>query len=272
MATMIAPAALVVGAARVPLQFGLFSVLPFRAEGSDRWLSGVQFESMTCAPAGGIGAIDCDPDVATIGLPKEFTEGMGDGGDASPFVVYGHYTCSPIGNSFQHAQDMADSHLFTREESRVEQALWTGDLGNTPNFAGANGYGAPTNLGTFAPRMALATLEGELATEYGSQGVIHMSRKTASLLGDAIETKGGRMVTRLGTPVVAGAGYGDDKMVASAALFAYRSEVFASSNRPGDLLDRGTNDLFAIAERSYLVGFDSCGLLEVTLDTVNEIV
>ena len=31
----------------------------------------------------------------------------------------------------------------------------------------------------------------------------------------------------------------------------------------GDLLDRGTNDLYAVAEREYLVGFDECAVLEV---------
>src|SRR3546814_10690186 len=56
----------------------------------------------------------------------------------------------------------------------------------------------------------------------------------------------------LGTPVVAGAGYpcthpdsvtAGSWIVATPALMLYRSEIFTATNRPGDLLDRGQNNL-----------------------------
>jgi hypothetical protein len=47
---------------------------------------------------------------------------------------------------------------------------------------------------------------------------------------------------------------------ASPALAGYRSEVFDSSATPGDLMDRQTNVLYAIAERSYILGYDPCGV------------
>jgi len=262
---LIAPRQSVPGTLRAPLPYGLFSVLGFRGEG-DRWEQGVIFDGLTCDPAGGIGAPDCDPEV-TPGLPKELDGGYGPGGEASPFTVYGHFKCSPIGGVFERAQEQANLHLQVREEARVEQALWTGDLGNVPNLSGANGFPAPVDLGTFTPWLGVSRLEQELAVRYGSLGVIHMSREIASRLakeGDLVR-QGARLFTALGTPIAAGTGYASDRIVATPALLGYRGEVFTSSNRPGDLLDRNTNDLYAVAERTYLVGFDECAVLEVNV-------
>lgn len=262
----IAPPQVVNGAARAPLPYGLFSILGFRG-GEERWENGVIFESLSCDPAGGIGNPDCDPETPTPGLPKDLDGGVLADGEASPFVVYGHHTCSPLGGNFARAQDLANQHLQVREEARVEQALWTGDLGNVPNLSGANGYAAPVNLGSLPLWRAVSLLEQEIAKRYGSLGTIHMSRENASRLmkeGDLVR-QGGRLFTAMGTPIAAGTGYTSERIVATPALFGYRGDVFTSSNRPGDLLDRATNDLYAIAERQYLIGFDECAVLEVTI-------
>lgn len=266
----IAPPALVVGAPRIPLGFGLFSVLAPRENSTDRWENGVTWETLTCAPLGGIGAPDCDPE-DTIGIPKSLDPLQAEHGEASPFTVYGHHTCSPIGNTLERATERARMHLLMREEARVERALWTGDLGNVPNFAGANGYPAiPATGGAFPARQAwqaVARVEQLFAEAYGSQGIIHMSREIATRLFDegGLEKSGARIVTPLGTPVVAGSGYDSSKIVATGAMFGYRSEVFAPTDRPYDLLDRANNNLYAIAERSYAIGFDPCGALSATL-------
>lgn len=268
MAPTLAPAALVVGAPRIPLPFGLFSVFTPRGGSADRWeAGGVFWETLSCDPVAGISMLDCDP-AEMVGLPKELGRLDRDNGEANNFTVYGHHNCGPIGNTFEWAQSQANLHLELREEARVEQALWTGDLQNTPNFSGANGYAAPASVGSFPNtadglKRAIAALEQHIAETYGSQGVIHMSRTNASLLEP--EVKGGRLSTPLGTPIVAGTGYGDDRLVVTPQLFGYRSEIFNASGRPGDLLDRATNDMYAIAERTYLVGFDPCGLGAATL-------
>ena len=81
-----------------------------------------------------------------------------------------------------------------------------------------------------------------------------------------LDKRNGRLYTRgLDTPVVAGAGYPDDAIVGSPALFGYRGDIFTSSNRPGDLLDREDNTLYAIAEREYVIGFDPCPVVKATL-------
>jgi hypothetical protein len=231
----------------------------------DRWEAGVTWDAITCEPAAGRGGPLCAPDVP-VGLPKVIDAGP-EFGTATAFVVFGEALCSPIGGGFNEVKGLADAHLFAREEARAEQAFWTGDLGNTPNLSGANGYPAPVSAGTHdTAEDALAAVEYGIGVEYGSQGVIHMSRRTASLLAKYLENRGGRLYTRaLQTPVVAGAGYPDvPEIIGTPALLGYRSEVFTSSARPGDLLDRASNDLYAVAERTYVVGFDPCPVVKAT--------
>lgn len=258
---LIAPTAPVAAPARTALPYGLGSVLGWR--NGDRFMTGVNWVSITCDPAGGRGGPHCDPD-DVVGLPKEFT-GERTAGEALPFIVYGHDQCNIAGgNSPEEAQEFATNHLLAREEARAEQALWTGDLGNVPNFDGANGYDAPVSAGDHPDALsALAAVEQSLAELYGSLGVIHMSRTTATLLGKHLEKRGGRLYTRaLDTPVVAGTGYPDDFIVGTGALFGYRGDVITSSARPGDLLDRANNTMYAIAEREYVIGFDPCPVVK----------
>lgn len=272
----IAPAQLVTGAPRVPLPFGLFSVLAPRQNVEEVWENGVKWESLTCEPARGIGAPDCDPEL-TPGLPKNLTGGNGPDGLASPITVYGHWTCTPIGNSQEIATERATQHLTLREEARVEQAIWTGDLENEPNFRDAAVLGGGTAVSI---RRGVAMLEKAIAVEYGAQGVIHLTREVASLALEkgVVESKGGRLFTKLGTPVVAGTGYdgtgptgsaplGDDEAWAyvTPAMFGYRSEIFYPSSIPYDLLDRAQNNLYAVAERTHLIGWDDCGVSAVLL-------
>jgi hypothetical protein len=198
------------------------------------------------------------------------------GGHASAFTVYGYWSCSPVGFTPEQAQQRATEHLLAYEEARVERALWTGDLDNEPSLKGA-----PDLLsgGSLPIVQALAVLEDHLAAHYGSLGVIHLTRGAAlqGLAEDALHVAGGRLLTALDTPVVAGAGYpgtgpngeptggGFSWAYVTPSLMAYRSDVFTSSNRPGDLLDRATNDMYAVAERQYLLGFDPCGTAAVRL-------
>ncbi|QGJ88883.1 hypothetical protein PBI_TEAMOCIL_29 [Microbacterium phage Teamocil] len=258
---LIAPTAPVAAPARTALPYGLGSVLGWR--NGDRFMTGVNWVSITCDPAGGRGGPHCDPE-DVVGLPKEFT-GERTSGEALPFVVYGHDQCNIAGgNSPEEAQEFATNHLLAREEARAEQALWTGDLGNVPNFSGANGYDAPVALGDYATALeALAAVEQGLAERYGSLGVIHMSRYTATILGKHLEKRGGRLYTRgLDTPVVAGSGYPDAQIVGTGALIGYRGDVITSSDRPGDLLDRANNTMYAVAEREYVIGFDPCPVVQ----------
>jgi hypothetical protein len=261
MAPLLMPAVLTEAPARLPLPGGVFSVISFRT--GDHWSTGgMEWESETCDPVDIIGAPDCD---TAPGLPKNLLTNGGGSGEASPFSVYGHYQCSPIGNSLEWAQAKARNHLLNREEQGVESVLWNG--GATPWLDPA----AATDLGTASDEeVALALLEQYSALMFGSLAVIHMSRFSASILASKNDIKmvGGRLYTALGTPVVAGSGYGDPTnttfdMFVTPPLFGYRSEVFEPSSFPGDLLDTATNDLYGVAERSYVIGWEDCGFAVV---------
>lgn len=270
----IAPPALVTGAVRQPLPFGLFSTFTFRpSTGDDRWRNGVEFETLTCEPVDGLPAYDCD----TSSPGKNFDGNAGEVGESSEFTVYGHHTCAPVGTSEEQAQSKAIEHLVSREEARVEQAFWTGDLDNTPNLTGSevlesSGVGGAVGIGL---------LEQFIAVNYGSLGVIHLTRALAtSLLAQRVlEVRNGRLVTVLGTPVVAGSGYTGSGPTGQAAptspsswayvtpaLFGYRSEVFPRSEVDGTLFDRSINLMHGLAERTYLLGFDPCGTAAVLID------
>jgi hypothetical protein len=365
----IAPAALITGAPRLALPFGLLSTFTIRQSG--RFEAGVQFETITCDPAGGIGPWGCNAQTATqggtgltaftltysgqttgsiaaaatgatvetalialsnvgpndvevtggaggpylvtftgsladtavlltatptggsgtmtvssgpggLGLPKTLTSNAGTVGVASPFTIYGHFTCSPVGYPDNRAQDLATAHLLSREEARAEQAFWTGDLGNLPSLQDAATTDVTPTPGTAVSlATGLGLLENKIATTYGSLGVIHMTRGAAEIgLGAyLLDISGGRLMTRIGTPVAAGAGYpgtsptgttpaaGATWLYASPAVFGYRSEVFTSSSQHGDLFDRAQNNLYAIAERTYVLGFDPCGVAAVLVTT-----
>lgn len=268
-----APAPVVDPIDRLPLPFGLLSVLTPRPSSDVHVYNGVQWEPLGCAPASGIGDPQCDPD-DTVGLPKNF---MGGGGvaDATPFTVYGSYECSPAGHTLEYAQQRAVEHLLAREEARVEQAIWTGDLGN-----GGFAPGADEALsGAVSVARAVAVLEGWIRREYGSLGVIHMTPEAAIMAfsHQVIDVRANRLVTKLGTPVVAGAGYpgtdpdgasaaGHSTLYATPALLGYRSEPFPGVTPPASGLDRNHNDLFAVAERTYVVGWDPCGTAFATAD------
>lgn len=252
---------------RQPLGFGLFSVLTPRPSGEDRWqIEGVQWETLACAPASGIGQVCVEG--AVTGLPKNLDLGGGDMGEALPFTIYGSYSCNPVGSPGPQAMaDRATEHLLSREEARVEQAIWTGDLDNVGFAEDAE------NVGAGSLKRVIARLEGWLAREYGSKGVIHMAREVALLAIDIgmLEVKGTGLQTKLGTPVVAGAGYpgtgptgqapgaNTSYVFATPAMLAYRSDVFPGVDPVEAGLDRSTNMLHAVSERTYVVGWDPCG-------------
>lgn len=265
------------GPVRTGLPFGLFSVLPL-AESEGHWQSGgAEWETLNCAPAHGVG----DPcktaeGETTPGLPKEFDGGV-EVSEAEPFTVAGTFVCTPVGFTPQRANEIAQQHLLTREEARAEQAVWTGDLGNTPALATSE----TTILGTgpLSLTEGIGVLEKWIGDAYGSLGVIHVDRLlgTALIEKGVVRVNGNRATTVLGTPVVIGTGYPGTGPNGEAgrwayvtpAMIGYRSSVFSGSSRPGDIFDRASNDLYGIAERTYLIGWDDCGVAAVELTISN---
>ena len=255
------------GIPRQPLPYGLFSVLVPRDGADPHWEhDGVIWESLSCEPVSGIGPT-CETDV--IGLPKGFASN-GDNGEADAFHVYGSYSCGHGGgHTPDYAQQRAAEHLQAREEAFVERAIWTGELDNLGFAEGAEQAVA----GAVSIRRAIAALVQWLAVNYGSQGVLHMTREAAEYATseDILIVVGNQLRTRTGMLVVAGAGYpgtgpagqepasGQTYIYATPALLGYRSEIFPGTVGAGAGFDKSTNDLYAVAERGYAVGWDPCG-------------
>lgn len=270
----LAPAALVEAPARQPLPFGLLSVLAPRPSGDGRWMNGITWEALGCDPVSGIGQPDCEPGeggiTTAVGLPKNLDKRDAEDPEFEAFTVYGTHTCSPVGNSLENAQQKATQHLQAGEEARVEQAIWTGDLYTDTDAEGFAESAEDAGAGSLT--VAIANLEQWLASNYGSVGVLHMTVKTAALAvtKGIAEVKNNRLVTKMGTPIVAGAGYpgtgptgqapaaGSTYVYATPALVGYRSDIFPGADTEGGF-DRAVNNLTAVAERVYSVGWDNCG-------------
>jgi len=259
------PTPVVASPARTPAPYGLFSVLDFR-EPLDRYWEGggVTWLSFDGATQLGIVGRVQEPYEETSGLPKTFTPST-ETDAAGVFTVYGTQKVTPgEGWDQAKAQERANTILTTLEERTVEAVLSGAVPGLTPNFSSATTVNSTSSFVD-----AVAYLENWLANQYGSRGVLHLSRGNAirAIAAKALETRGGGLFTRLGTPVVAGSGYDDDSVWATSSLVAYRSEVFPRGGIPYDLLDKNTNDLYAIAERTYSIGFESRALGVVTITT-----
>jgi len=273
---------LVAAQPREPLDYALDSVMDWRT--GERWEFGISWMALGCSPAEGRSGPGCDP-ADDIGLPKSFIGGGPIWGEATPFAVYGTFACKSVGFTFDEAQRIATAQLEAREIQRVEQAFWSGDLGSQPNLQKYDGTTSVILGGAAQPLdLGIGYLEYQIATQYGSQGVIHMTRGMALMaLGrELLVTEGDRLYTRLGTPVVAGTGYSGEGPTgqpateyaqswafATPAMFGYRGEIVTGSAEPGDLLDRTNNDLYALAERMYLLAFDPCGIAAVLLDATH---
>jgi hypothetical protein len=253
------PPQVVEGQPRVGLPFGLFSVLSLRGASDPHWANGIEWEAMTCGPVSGISDPDCDTDI------DKFFREMSQVGEATSFTVYGSAKCgAPGGGAFQKAEEAAQAHLLAREEAQAEAQVWARLAAQATDLNAA---------GALAPAEALALLEDWMGRVYGSLGAIHGSRAAVSILDTRVNASGSRLLTKVGTPVVAGAGYpgsspagaahaaGETWVYASPALFGYRGQV--SSYRT---LDQTQNDVYALAERSYVVGFDPCGVAAVRMD------
>lgn len=272
--TLVAPPTLVRAPVRAPFGFGLFSLLDLRLGSEDRWENGVTWEARSCGEVRGLGAQACPPgETPQVGVPlplPTFERGHVLE-EAVPFTVYGEVACSPLGLSPEQAQEEATARLVAGEQRRVEQALWTGDLGNRPTLLGPQLADGPVldDLGSVGDLAeALAVLEDYASVVLGSQAWLHTSRGTASLLVKRAHARveRGRLLAPLGTPIVAGSGYpaGTGEIVLTAPMLGYASEAFTSTEVRGDLLDRRQNELFGVAFRTYVLGLDSCALAKIT--------
>jgi hypothetical protein len=195
--------------------------------------------------------------------------------------VYAEFECSPVGVA--EAEAVASDALDRVEQQQVEAAFWTGVAGAQPVVfphlaANTEVLDGDIVLQTVATAVvtgadvvhALGALEQELADCYTGQGLIHVPRTALPTLAawNLIHEADGRLLTTAGNVVVTGGGYtgsapdgtapadGTTWIYATGAAWGYRSDVYVSRLR--DSLDRSSNTIRMLAERTYLISFECC--------------
>lgn len=140
-----------------------------------------------------------------------------------PFDIKASMEASTMGSTAEEIYNNAESVLDTVTQKAIEIEFWRGITARTLTATGASdgnrylGSAAGTDFidvtpsgsaSGVKPRYGQALLEQALGdATIGSKGVIHTPRLLASILKVEDTHNNGVLLTNLGTPVVAGAGY-----------------------------------------------------------------
>ncbi len=267
-----------------PLPYGLWDTVQHPAVDGPHWQQGITWIERCptgdttydeCLSVTGTGAPP-EPPAKTANVDQAYR-------GALPFTVYAEFECSPVG--IPEAESIASNALDRVEQQQVETAFWTGSAGGQPVVfphlaANTEVLDGEIVLQTVATAVvtgadvvhALGVLEQELADCYSGQGLIHVPRTALPTLAawNLLREVDGRLLTTAGNVVVAGGGYtgtgpdgaapaaGTTWIYATGAAWGYRSDPYVSRLR--DSLDRTSNTIRMLAERTYLIGFECCHL------------
>jgi hypothetical protein len=293
-----------------PARYGLLSVAPPTTPADPHWAGGVQYQALCpsggttydeCIVVTGSGG---PPPPPTAKADNVDWTARG----ATPFTVYAEFDCAPAAFANEaEAQRLAEDALTRVEGWQVERAFWTGQaVGQRvvfPHLAedevitaddGINGSPVTITLNTAAVVITgggpgptdvvqgLGVLEQALADCYKGEGVIHITTALLpSLVAHGLVYRdGAQLRTWKGNLVAVGGGYTGSSpagaieaapgtwIYATGSVFAYRSAI--QTFRLAETLDRNENTIRAIAERTYVLGWDCCHL--ATLVTAGGVV
>lgn len=188
----------------------------------------------------------------------------------SPFTVVAGSPCGGMG-MLEQAATRARTGLAGSEWRRVEQALWSGDLGNLPFLASAAAQPA-SGTAALPLKQGLSALESALGKFYNGTGVIHLPRWVAPYLADRMQMVTDGPVARTplrtkyafhshnvnpGPPGEDPAPDGSFYAYATGAVTVRRGEVIVPATAPdGGGFDWRRNRSLVIAERSYVITLD----------------
>ena len=262
---------------------GLLSVARVMTHNSsdydERWVRGFSYE------------FDSQPEVAlftvndeTISSPTVGTSSLPQFKDYEPFFIQVTDTRSALGVNGEDRFKIAVKQLEAATQKALETEFWEGQAAlaetNGNDFLRKSGGASVVNSGALAPATALMLLEEALTdSPAGTNGVIHMTRDVASILGSRLiyspadGGKTGKAMTRLGTEVVIGSGYtgsgriGDSNTSASASnkwmyatgaldVHLSKPEVVNENLGQGFTATTNTNTVTVKAVRAAAVYFD----------------
>ena len=202
-----------------------------------------------------------------------------------PFFIESEVFQSTLGLPGEDRMAIALAQLEAATQKALETELWDGLAAqaetNSNNYLTKTGESTIAAVGAYAAEAALFHLEQAIANSpYGGNGVIHMTRDVATILGSKIKfdefdplpgDRLGKLRTRLGTEVVVGSGYSGNGPIgnANATASATNRWMFATGpidvhlSKPeivNDTLSQGVNasinDITIKAVRAAAVYFD----------------
>lgn len=205
--------------------------------------------------------------------------------DYKPFFIETEVFQSTFGLPGEDRMAIALAQLEAATQKALEKELWDGiaaqGASNGNNYLTKTGEPTIAAVGAYSAEAALFHLEQAIANSpYGGNGVIHMTRDVATILGSKIKfdefdplpgDRLGKLRTRLGTEVVVGSGYSGNGPIgnANATASATNRWMFATGpvdvhlSKPeivNDTLSQGVNasinDITIKAVRAAAVYFD----------------
>lgn len=237
-----------------PARFGLLSVAEVidHTASDEHWVSKAYWQPELCSY--GVQIVDvCNPvtpvDVVVGGDAGE-SEATGFGIDITDQCT------STFGYNFEERKLRLKKAAETVTQVAAETQLWTEfEATSIADIPGATSLTLP---------YALSKVEQALGCTAGAAGIIHVSREIATLLiADSLVIRStsdpDMLETVLGTPVVAGHGYGSDRIYGSGAVTLHLGPVVIYDGQA-----ISTNDLVNKAERPAELVWDSCCLVAAT--------
>jgi hypothetical protein len=223
------------------------------------WTGSVSPDGTTAPPSA---------NTAVVSVAKTF--GSPSWQDGFKFATYTGVICKAVGFDREHAVAELERVFTNMESQAVAQALMTNRFvdGGTLNWDAATDL-TPAG-GAVDPSVGLAILEGDAGKNYAGTPIIHSPRTVGSLLtrnGQA-SLNGDVLVSSLGTPIAADAGYDNNIGPTGAApaageLWMYASgQVSLAASQPFsqwglDLVEAGdSNRIRILRERAYLAAVD----------------
>jgi hypothetical protein len=238
----------------------------------DKWWGGIEYKKLTANPEQGVDspfASDedsfllpiCPVDTtAKSTFPRTVTDRV------TPFAVYATDDCSAFGSTAEEILDRARQKLVSSESWTIEHELWFGT--GTDNFWFGD---SPVEIeaATLHPLSGFALMDAEIAhNRADGRGMIHLTPRTFDLLQqyNLFRREGNVWFSPNDNIVVPGRGYGagfddeDDEIIYGhpGIIQIFHSDVFTfpkDADDLGSMMNRQTNDLWAVAERTvaYIV-------------------
>lgn len=265
-----------------PLQYRLRDAVdgPHQYQGHQKL--GVQFTPDSCSfpletsstCVSGIGALK----TATGSLPNR---------GADSFAVYTWIDCSLVGLGYDELKARTLRAHENNAQTVVESVFWTGGASSTSQHLAENTAitetvgGSTVNLQTAASVIvtgavdvveAIGRLEQSMAGCYGGTPIIHMPRGVVAHLAanHLVEKKGPRLLTPLGSIIVAAPGYpgtapdgstptaGTTWLYATGSVKMLQSEVMFTDQSVSEILRHDLNDSVLIIEQRFTFMWDCC--------------